>query len=89
MFGFFRRSNDVRGQEQAIEGAIIDVPTTTSEEGQPSTLRFHLDSRPDLEFWQVDSPLTPRRRRGDRVRVHCRLNGSSTVKAEWVERIGN
>ncbi len=83
----FRKIGGDGGQDEEIVGSIVEGPTPAgSAESSPQVLVFRLDSRPDLEFRQIVSPLAPRRLRGDRVKVHCRLNGKSVVTVDWIEK---
>ena len=83
----FRKIGGDGGQDQEIVGTIVEGPTPAGNGGSsPQVLVFRLDTRPDLEFRQVVSPLAAKRRRGDRVKVHCRLNGKGVVTVDWIEK---
>ncbi len=87
VFDVFRRIGRDGGQDQVIVGSILEGPTPVESEGSSrEVIAFRLDSRPDLEFRQVVSPLAPKRRRGDRVKVHCHLDSESVVTVDWVEK---
>ncbi len=86
MFGVFKRMSG-SGKEQEIVGSIVEEPSLIQENSVgPATLVFRLDSRPDLVFHHPVSPLAARRRRGDRVKVHCKLNGGNVVQVDWIEK---
>ena len=75
-------------QEEEIVGVILEGPTPVeSGDSSPRTLVFRLDSRPDLVFHQVERALAPTRKRGDRVKVHCHMDGKGTAIVEWIEKI--
>ena len=72
---------------QEVEGSIVEhaVVTALDKETAPQHLVFRLDARRDLEFRQELTPLTPVRRRGDRVRVHYHADGMGQALVDWVE----
>jgi len=87
VFDVFKRKGGNGPKDQEIVGSIVEGPTPVkSDDSAPAVLVFRLDSRPDLEFRQVASPLAPKRRRGDRVKVHCRLNDGNVATVDWVEK---
>ncbi len=87
MLDSFKKIGGGKQQDLEIVGTIVEGPTPAGDGSTDKyTVVFRLDTRPDLEFRQVVSALAPKRRRGDRVKVHCRLNGSKVVTVEWVEK---
>ena len=83
----FRDIVGSRQKDEEILGTIVERPTVVENEGSsPQVLVFRLDSRPDLVFHQVVRALAPERKRGDRVRVHCHVNGDDTALVEWIEK---
>lgn len=85
LFDIFHKVVSHEPGETLIEGTIVEGPSCVSD-GDGQTIHFRLDSKPDLEFRQILSPLAPDRRRGDHVRVHYRLDGP-VADVEWVERL--
>ncbi len=76
---------DKRKSEEVV-GRLIENPKVVEREGTAERiLVFHLDSRPDVEFRQVDRALASKRRRGDEVKVHCRMNGDGVAEVDWME----
>ncbi len=74
-----------RAKSEEIVGTLVENPKLVEgARDSERVLVFHLDSRPDLEFRQVDRALATKRRRGDRVKVHCRVS-SSVADVDWLE----
>jgi hypothetical protein len=83
----FRGVFGEKQHEEEITGVIVEGPALVENgDSLPGVLVFRLDSRPDLIFHQVVKALVPDRKRGDKVRVHCRMNGDDTALVDWVER---
>lgn len=75
-----------RRKSEEIVGTLVDNPKLVEGVGTAEgILVFHLDSRPDLEFRQADPSLATKRRRGDRVKVHCQVTGDGVADVEWME----
>ena len=89
LFGAVRGAlGDRKDKSEAIEGTLVDNPKLVDGDGAAGRiLVFHLDSRPDLEFREVDRPLVTKHRRGDRVKVHCRLAGNGVADVDWMEMV--
>ncbi len=76
---------DKRKSEEIV-GRLVENPKVVEREGASERmLVFHLDSRPDVEFRQVDRALASKRKRGDRVKVHCRMTGDGVADVDWME----
>ncbi len=84
--GLFRRMARREPETQEILGVITEGPTVMAGAATPTVQVFRLDSRPDLEFRQAVSPLLASRRRGDRVRVRCWVNGDGTATVDRIEK---
>ncbi len=82
------RSIGGRGQKnEEILGTIVEGPTVVAgHDSSPDTLVFRLDARPELKFRQMMRALSSERKRGDRVRVHCHVNGDGTALVDWIEK---
>ena len=84
----FRGKSQQKKLDEVIEGVIVAAPTTLSTGGSDmKTMIFRLDSRPDLEFRQPITPLAAVRHRGERVKVHCHVNGDGSAQVVWVEKV--
>ena len=82
----FRSVFGEKQHEEEIAGVIVENPATVeSADASSQVLVFRLDSRPDLVFHQPIRPLAPEHKRGDRVKVHCRLDGVGTALVDWIE----
>ncbi len=84
--GLLKRFVGKAQPSQEIVGHIVEGPTVVDDGSSPAVQVFRLDSRPELEFRQVVSSLAATRRRGDRVKVHCRLDGAGVAFVECVEK---
>ncbi len=83
--GVLRDRGDKRKSEEIV-GNLVENPKVVERDGSAErVLVFHLDSRPDVEFHQIDRALASKRRRGDRVKVHCRMTGDGVADVDWME----
>ena len=83
---FKKLSGEKQVVEQVIEGALLDAPALVKDPAYQGGLYvFRLDSRPELEFRQERTFLTPERKKGERIRVHCQVN-DGVAQVSWVER---
>ena len=72
--------------EQIIEGCLVDAPTLVKDPAyQGGIYVFRLDSRPDLEFRQERTFLTPERKKGERLKVHCQIR-DGVAQVSWIEK---
>ena len=72
-------------RDEEITGTIVDKPAIVEAKDSTQVLVFKLDSRPDLVFHQPITALASDHKRGDRVKVHCHLDGTGTAVVDWVE----
>lgn len=86
-----QRFRDIVGAEPPLldaVGTISEKPRLIASDGDaPPMLTFRIDTRPELEFCRVVSPLAAERRAGDRVRVHYRLQSDNVAWVEWIESV--
>jgi len=72
--------------EQEIVGTLLSDPVLVRDgDVRAGEFSFHLDSAPDLEFRQERTFLTPDRKKGERIKVHYRLN-HGVARVSWVEK---
>jgi hypothetical protein len=73
-------------ETREVLGVITEGPSVMAGATTPMVHVFRLNSRPELEFRQVVSPLSASRRRGDRVRVRYWVNPDGTATVDRIEK---
>ncbi len=80
-------SGEKQPVEQIVEGALIETPTLVKDPAyQGGLIVFHLDTRPELEFRQERTFLTPDRKKGEHLKVHCQIS-DGVARVSWIEKV--